>query len=198
MPRVTALRDQRAGVAVDLDGASWRVLPLDAVVRAELRVGEELDRPRLRTLARELRVSRALAAATRRLNRGDRSRARLAGELADARIPADARDVALDALARAGVVDDERFATARASALAARGYGNAVVEWRLEREGVEPEAVARAVDALPSEAERAAAVVARRGRGIRTARLLVQRGFDSEVAEAAAGNDGESAVGWSG
>ena len=66
MPRVTALRRDRHGhVAVELDGAYWRTLPLDAVLRAGLAVGTELDRPRARTVRRELRRAAALAAAAR-------------------------------------------------------------------------------------------------------------------------------------
>ena len=39
MPTVTALRDDRRGrVAVELDGAPWRVLPLDVVARAGIAV----------------------------------------------------------------------------------------------------------------------------------------------------------------
>src|SRR6266511_748438 len=56
MAVVTALRAAGRGrVRVELDGQAWRVLPLEPVVRAGLAEGVELDRARLRTLARELR-----------------------------------------------------------------------------------------------------------------------------------------------
>ena len=65
MPGVTALRAPRPGaVDVELDGARWRTLPLEVVVRTGLQVGEELDRPRLRLLRRELRRHEAITAAT--------------------------------------------------------------------------------------------------------------------------------------
>ena len=66
MPTVTALRDDRRGrVAVELDGAPWRVLPLEAVVRAGIAEGRLLDRNALRLLRRELRRAEALRVATR-------------------------------------------------------------------------------------------------------------------------------------
>jgi hypothetical protein len=52
-PRVTALKARRDGrVLVQLDGNDWRVLRADVVVRARLTPGTELDRPRLREVAR--------------------------------------------------------------------------------------------------------------------------------------------------
>src|SRR5438045_155835 len=72
--QVTALRAPRPGrVVVELDGVAWRTLPLDVVVRSGLRVGEELDRPRLRLLRRELRRHEALEAAARALRHRDHS-----------------------------------------------------------------------------------------------------------------------------
>ena len=53
MAVVTALRERPRGrVDVELDGAPWRTLPADAVVRSGLLVGRALDRPTARTLAR--------------------------------------------------------------------------------------------------------------------------------------------------
>ena len=60
MPVVSGLRELPSGrVAVELDGARWRTVPAEVVVRVRLGVGEELDRPRARELARELRRARA-------------------------------------------------------------------------------------------------------------------------------------------
>ena len=56
MPVITALRERpRDRVEIDLDGASWRLVPADAVVRAGLSVGRALDRETARALGRELR-----------------------------------------------------------------------------------------------------------------------------------------------
>ena len=186
--RVTGLREVRHGrVAVEVDGRSWRDLPADVVVRAELGLEAELDRERLRRLARELRRYEALAQATRRLRRRDLSTSRLDSELARRGVRAGDRGEAIDVLARTGILDDERFAFARATALAGRGLGDAAILWDLEREGVEPARARRAVEALDPEHERAERVVRARGRGVRTARFLAQKGFGEDVVEAAAG-----------
>ena len=59
---VSALvRGRRGQIRVELDGVPWRLLPEEAVVRAGLSVGLELDRSRLVTLARERRRARSLA-----------------------------------------------------------------------------------------------------------------------------------------
>ena len=89
----------------------------------------------------------------------------------------------VDALTRAGLVDDERFARGRAAALAARGWGDAAIRADLEARGVAGELVEDAVSALDPEPERAARVAERRGGGARTARYLAARGFDPDSFE---------------
>ncbi|MGZ4354554.1 MAG: hypothetical protein ACXVZ4_13515, partial [Gaiellaceae bacterium] len=75
MPVVTALRERPRGrVEVELDGAPWRLVPADAVVRAGLRVGGRLDRETARTLGRELRRAQALGVAVQALRYRDHSR----------------------------------------------------------------------------------------------------------------------------
>lgn len=189
MPVVTGLRETRGGrVAVELDGARWRTLPLDVVVRVALGVGEELDRARLRELARELRRARALDAGLRALARRDLSTAALAGRLERRHVGAADRDATVAMLARAGLVDDERYASRRAESLAERGHGDEAIRWRLQREGI-PEAVAAgAVGALEPERARAERIVAMRGRGPATARELARRGFGEDAVEAALGS----------
>jgi SOS response regulatory protein OraA/RecX len=188
MPRVTALRREGSGrrVGVELDGAAWRTLPLEVVVRARLEVGRELDRARVRTLRRELRRHEALEVGARALRRRPLSARRLEERLARQEIAPAERARALEALTRAGLVDDERFATERAEALAERGLGDAAIRFALERERLEPAAVEAALERLEPERERAARVVARRGAGVRTARLLARRGFGEDAVEAAA------------
>ena len=188
MPRVTGLKEQRGGrVAVEVDGALWRTLPVDAAVRAELRVGVELDRPRLRSVRRELRRTEALAWAVRALRRRDLSRRALEQRLDRAGLTDEERLAALATLERAGLVDDGRFATGRAKTLAARGYGDEAIRWTLEREGVDPELAGAAIAALAPERVRAAAVVERRGPGRATAAYLARRGFAEDAVEGALG-----------
>ena len=172
---------------MEVDGEPWRTLPVDATVRAELRVGVELDRERLRNVRRELRRTEALAWAVRALRRRDLSRQALEERLGRAGLAPEERRAALATLERAGLVDDDRFAAARAESLAARGYGNEAIRWTLEREGVHPELAGRSIASLAPEPERAAAVVERRGPGRATAAYLARRGFAEEAVEGALG-----------
>jgi SOS response regulatory protein OraA/RecX len=187
VPTVTALRVQARGrVAVDLDGASWRVLPSDVVVRAGLTVGRALDRPALRLLRRELRYDEGLRAAARALRGRELSRRRLGERLAQ-KVPPAAAAESLATLERSGFVDDARVSRLRASALAERGYGDEAIRHRLRAEGFDEAAVAAALAELAPELERAHALIARRGTGPRTARYLAARGFGDEAMEAVLG-----------
>jgi SOS response regulatory protein OraA/RecX len=187
VPTVTALRDDRRGrVAVELDGAPWRVLPIDVVVRAELAEGRQLDRPALRLLRRELRRAEALQVAGRALRHRDLSRRRLAERLEGAVPPAAAAE-SLATLERAGLVDDRRVAHVRAESLAGRGYGDEAIRHRLREEGLAEELIGDAVAGLAPECQRAGPLIERRGVGPRTARYLAGRGFGEEAVEAALG-----------
>jgi SOS response regulatory protein OraA/RecX len=188
LPRITALRAQRGDrVAVELDGAAWRVLPLEVVVRAALRVDAELDRSRARTVRHELRRHEALAASAGALRHRDLSTRRLEQRLERRAIPAAERARAVETLTRAGLLDDGRFARGRARALAARGYGDAAIRFDLERQGVHPELAAEALAELEPERDRALRLAAPAGDTARTARLLARRGFGEEAIEAAVG-----------
>ena len=188
MATVTGLRARPRGrVAAELDGAPWRTLPLEAVVRAGLAVGGELDRPAARRLRRELRQVEALAVAGRSLHARDLSTRRLLERLDRASVSPAARDEAVSRLTRAGIVDDARFASARARALAERGYGDSAITADLERQGVPGDLWPSALAELRPEPERAERLVQRRGRGAATARFLAGRGFSEEALEAALG-----------
>jgi SOS response regulatory protein OraA/RecX len=189
VPSVTGLRQDRRGrITVELDGEPWRAVPVEVVVRCGLVLGLSLERERLRELGRELRRHRALTTATRALGRHDLSTRTLESRLERAGIGRDDRAEVLGTLKRLGLVDDERFALTRATALAERGHGNAAIRWELGRNGVPDELVARALDGLESEDLRAARIVARRGPGAATARLLNRRGFCAEAIEACIGS----------
>lgn len=191
---VTALRERGRGkVEVALDGTTWRLLPTGAVVRAELRVGRPLDRETARRLGREVRREKALARATRALSARDRSRGELESRLAQAGVPAAARDEALAALEAAGVVDDSRVAESRAAALARRGYGNLAIRSDLVRRRVPAETVSEAIDALEPESERAHRVIDAHGATPAILRRLASRGFSRDTLEelaAAVASDG--------
>jgi SOS response regulatory protein OraA/RecX len=190
MATVTALRAvSRGRVAVELDGAPWRTLPVEPVVRAGLTVGRELDRSAARALRRELRRAEALIVATRSLRTRDLSARRLAERLERAEVAPAARREIVSTLTRAGLVDDARFASARAAALAGRGYGDTAILADLEAQGVAADVRALALGELEPEVDRARATVRRRGPGARTARFLAARGFSRESLEAALGAD---------
>jgi SOS response regulatory protein OraA/RecX len=72
--------------------------------------------------------------------------------------------------------------------LAERGYGDTAIRQALEREGIGPDELEQALEALEPERERAAAIVARQGAGPKTAALLGRRGFDLDSVEAALGS----------
>jgi SOS response regulatory protein OraA/RecX len=187
-PRISQLREVRGGrVEVELDDAPWRTLPVDVVVRAGVSVGRELDRPTARDLARELRRSRALTRASRALAHRDLPAEAVDARLAQAGFGTEVRAEAVEALQRAGLVDDGRFAVGRAAALAARGYGDEAIRADLERQGVDGDLTEGALACLEPEAERAERIAAKRGRSPATARYLAARGFDAEAVEAAVG-----------
>lgn len=187
MAVVTGLRERGQRVDVEVDGARWRTVPVEAAAHVGLRVGLELDRPRLRQLRRELRQSAAGSRAVRALRARDLAVAELDRRLERAGFTGGERAAAVERLERAGLVDDRRVAVARASALAARGRGDAAIRWDLEQRGVAEELVREALDGLEPERERAAAIVAARGRGPSTARLLARRGFGEDAVETASG-----------
>jgi SOS response regulatory protein OraA/RecX len=180
---VTALRERpRDRVEVHLDGAPWRVVPSDAVVRAGLLVGRTLDRATARALARELRRSRALSDAVRTLRHRDLSRRRLDERLARRGAGGEARADALATLEQAGLVDDARVAAGRARSLADRGYGDAAIRFALEGEQLASEHVESALAALEPERERVK-TLAGDPADARTLRRLAARGFSAETLE---------------
>jgi regulatory protein len=188
MPVVSALRELRGGrFAVELDGARWRTLPAEVVVRTRLQVGEELERPRLRELARELRRARAVDTALRAVARREQSTAELDRRLERRGVAAGLREETVGRLEAVGLVDDVRFARRLAESLAERGHGDAAIRWRLERDGIGAETAADALASLAPELERARLIVAARGAGPRTARQLARCGFGEEAVEEALG-----------
>jgi SOS response regulatory protein OraA/RecX len=181
-PTVTGLREQKRGrVVVELDGRRWRVLPADAVVRAGLAVGRPLDRDRARQLAREIRRARALSQATRALAANARSRGELEQRLARAGHVGAAREEALEALGRVGLIDDARLAESRAAALARRGYGDAAIRADLRRRRIRDEVSAEAMADLEPELVRVRRVLVGQDVTPSLLRRLAARGFSRET-----------------
>jgi SOS response regulatory protein OraA/RecX len=190
VPVVTRLREDRRGrVAVELDGVPWRLLPVDVVVRSALAEGRSLDRTALRTVRRELRRAEALAAAARALRARDLSARELRQRLEQRGLDQPVVEESVAAFRTAGLVDDVRFASSRATNMATRGYGDAAIRHDLSRRGVSADVVERALEDVEPEDERARRIAGERGHGARTALYLAGRGFGTDAVEAAAGPD---------
>jgi regulatory protein len=138
---------------------------------------------------------RALTRAARALARRDHSAASLRAKLARAGISEPVQGEALEVLARAGYVDDERFARDRAAHLASRGYGDEWIRADLDGQGVGAEAVEAALEALAPEAERARHEGDRLGGGVLAARTLARRGFAEDSLERLVAQDPDTGVG---
>lgn len=184
MRTVTALRATRGRrVAVELDERPWRVVPALAVLEAGLEVGRPLGRVEARVLARALRRDRAEGVTVRALARRERSRAELEERLARAGVREADRQETLDRAEQTGLLDDARFAQARARSLVERGAGDALILEDLARHGVDDVTARAAVSELLPEAARAARIVELRGRTAKTIRYLASRGFGEECVE---------------
>ena len=122
----------------------------------------------------------ATEVALRALRHRDRSRRELEQRLAQAGIPSEERDEALDRLVGSGLVSDERFAMGRARVLAERGSGNALIRTDLRRRGVSADAVEVAIAGLEPEDLRAAELYERRGADAKAIRYLAGKGFSQE------------------
>ncbi len=195
-PVVTALRAHGPErVAIELDSAPWRVVPVEAVYAARLTVGGTLDRVAARAVGRALRRADARRAALRALRARDHTTASLDARLAARGTTAEVRRETVAAAERAGLVDDDRFAAQRAAQLADRGAGDLLIADDLERHGVPGAAIARAIADLVDESERAAAIIERRGRSPQTARYLASKGFADATLESLVAGLAADAVG---
>lgn len=132
----------------------------------------------------------AVETALRVLRYHDRSAAELEARLQAHGVGAVERQQALETLERIGYVDDERVARTRAQQLAGRGSGDALIRDDLERRGLAGEVVELALASLEPERDRAARIVERRGRSLKTTRYLASRGFGEDaLAELVAGEE---------
>jgi regulatory protein len=129
----------------------------------------------------------ALERAVRALARRDHSTESLRAKLERSGLSAQAQEDAVETLARAGYLDDGRFARDRASHLAARGYGDEWIRADLGAQSVAAEAVDAALTTLEPEHERALREAAELGGGLRAARTLERRGFSIDSLESVFG-----------
>jgi SOS response regulatory protein OraA/RecX len=135
----------------------------------------------------------AYEAALRALRHRDRTELEIDEHLRARGFSDSDRSRAVETLRRSGLVDDERFAHSRASSLAERGAGNALIRARLAEAGITDDLADGALDAVEEEVTRARRIVGRRGASPKTARYLYGKGFSDEVIRCviAEGDDGE-------
>jgi SOS response regulatory protein OraA/RecX len=184
VPVVTALRACGPDrVAIELDGRQWRVVPLEAVYRAGLAVGNGLERASVRRLRNELRRLEAEGEALRALRARDHTVASLEQRLAARGTTRAVRRETLETVQRAGLIDDRRFAASRAALLARRGAGDLLIADDLESQGVSADIAGIVIADLEPEATRAASLIETRGRNARTARFLAAKGFSEASLE---------------
>jgi regulatory protein len=131
-------------------------------------------------------VSEAHEVALRSLGARDRSVQEVEERLAAAGVDEQERSRVLESLLRTGLLDDRRFAEGRASSLAGRGAGDALIRHELAAAGIEAELVEDVLGTLEPEIDRARTIVERRGPGARTARYLSAKGFSGDVVGAVA------------
>jgi regulatory protein len=124
----------------------------------------------------------AVELALRALRHRERSSRQVEKHLEERGVDEHDRAVAIEALRRTGLVDDRRFAEARAVALARKGAGDALIRHALGEAGIDRETVEAAVASLDDETSRARRVVERRGVAASTVRYLVGKGFPADVA----------------
>ena len=136
-----------------------------------------------------------LEQALRALRHRERSAAEVDRYLIDRGVGDDEREEVLETLARTALVDDRRFAEVRARSLVERGAGNELIRHELARAGIDSELAEEIVASLPSETERVARIVPRRGGGLKTARYLAGRGFSDDVIRTVVAHSGDEPLG---
>jgi SOS response regulatory protein OraA/RecX len=138
---------------------------------------------------------RALDVAMKALARRDLSEHGLRERLERAGVDPVECDRVLARLYDDGVLNEARFAANRARALVERGKGDAAIRFDLEAQSLPGELIDAALGELEPERVRAERIVARRGPGPATARLLASRGFEQDVIEAAVASTPRAALG---
>jgi regulatory protein len=131
---------------------------------------------------RELALARAVQALARR----DHSAQSIRAKLERAGLSEQAQDDAVETLAVAGYLDDERFACDRAALLAQRGCGDERIRADLDAQGVAARLIDRALAALEPELDRAVRVARGSGGDARALRMLGRRGFSEDAIEGVA------------
>jgi regulatory protein len=125
----------------------------------------------------------AFEAGIKALARKELSRNELATRLKRAGFERDDALLAVDELAEAGYQSDERAATERARAMAARRYGDIAVRADLRRRGIADDTIEVALAGIVPEAERAEALSRRTDSVSRFVQALRRKGYTEGTIE---------------
>lgn len=148
-------------------------------------------------LEQDERKTDAVELALRALRYRDLSERELDGKLAARGVAKSERAEALATLRRTGLLDETRYAQARASALVSRGAGDALVRDTLAGAGLPHDVIEAALQAVEPEPERARRLVQRRGATSKTARYLAAKGFSADtIADILAREGGVASEAW--
>jgi len=198
MPVITAIEPQARRPerrSVFLDGEFALGAHLEVVVRAGLRVGQEVTLAELQTLARAEETRSARDAALVSLGARERSGKEIERLLLRKGFEAEVAAAVVEQLRERGLVDDQRFSRAWvASRTGKRPLGPARLAAELRARGVDREAIGEALAGIDPESEYALALRAARQRSggepladpdarRRLGMALRRRGFSWETIE---------------
>jgi regulatory protein len=148
--QITALRFQKRGqrrVNVYLDGDY--AFALQAVLAAPLRVGQTLSSEAICELQKRDAAENAYEKALAYLSYRPRSRAEVVTYLEGRKVETEVANMVVDRLAKAGLLDDEAFAQFWVENREQfRPRGTRALRWELQRKGVPPAAIERALQTI--------------------------------------------------
>ena len=157
MDTITAIEPQKRREnrrSVFVNGQFVAGVDREVVLALGLRVGQQVNEDRLSEMLRAENVQRARQVALNLLSYRQRSADELTRRMVLKGYPEDVVEEALTALARADLVNDERFSKDWvANRLQYKPMGKVRMAWELRQKGVAQELVERAVEDVDSETE---------------------------------------------
>ena len=161
MDKITAIEPQKRRtdrVSVFVNERFLAGVDGEVVLTLGLRVGQEVSENRLAEVLRTESVQRARQAALSLLSYRQRSRDELQRRLILKGYAQDVVEEAIEALAGADLVNDEKFSKDWvANRLETRPMGKVRIAWELRQKGIAKELVERAVESVDSDTEYALA-----------------------------------------
>lgn len=154
---ITAIEAQkRRGTrrSIFVDGEFLIGVHEEVVIQLGLSVGQSFDRERLVELVKAETARKARESALRLISYRDRSISEVRKRLIGSDFPEEAVEEVIDQLARAGLLDDEKFSRDWVrSRTASKPMGKTRLAWELRSKGVQAEKVDDALATIDDEAE---------------------------------------------